>query len=71
MELTTEAAESTERVKLSGSMSDPGTALIPILTATKTRRRSETDQRFPAPIRFVCFVLSWLQCRFWGGQEPA
>jgi hypothetical protein len=33
---------------------------------TKTRKRSETDLWHPTPIRFVSFVLSWLQSRFCG-----
>jgi tRNA(Ile)-lysidine synthase len=40
--------------------------LIPILTATKTRKLSETESGCSAPIGFVSFVLSWPQCRFWG-----
>jgi hypothetical protein len=38
---------------------------VPILLATKTRKRSETDLCRSAPVRFVSFVLSWLQFRFW------
>ena len=34
--------------------------------ATKSRKRSETESWYSEPVRFVSFVLSWLQFRFWG-----
>jgi hypothetical protein len=47
-------------------LSSVSRALIPILTATKTRKLSETESGCPAPIGFVCFMLSWRQYRFQG-----
>jgi hypothetical protein len=41
-----------------------GASLIPISTAPKTRKRNETDLWQPAPVRFVSFVLSWLNVGF-------